>query len=186
MNLPEILQQYLNDAPLQKIDPNTQEVNQSQSPAEALVQAAIAVILTGIYKFTRSDAGAAAIIRGEISSNWVQTIFAAQYKEVIKRVAGYAQHDFETTATVLNIVAGKAVGIIKDTVRPGFKINDVKELMSNQLNNILLYLPAVLQMGELMNDNTLDDRTHKMEGPISSLMQSIGSGFSNPEKNEVK
>ena len=186
MNLPEILQQHFNYAPLQKIDPNTQEVNHPQPPQDALGQAAIAVILAGVYKFTRSDAGAAAIIRGEISSNWVETIFAAQYKVVIKRVADYAHKDFEGTATTLNAVAGKVVDTIKDAVHPGFKITDVKELMSNQLNNILLYLPAALQMGELMNDNTLDDRTHKMEGPISSLMQSIGSGFSNPEKTESK
>jgi hypothetical protein len=32
----------------------------------------------------------------------------------------------------------------------------------------------------MLHDNTLDDNTHKMEGPVSSLMQSIGTAFSTP------
>jgi hypothetical protein len=53
--------------------------------------------------------------------------------------------------------------------------------MHNQRNNILPFLPAELQMGELLHDNTLDDRTNKMEGPVSSIMRAIGGGFSNED-----
>ncbi len=35
-------------------------------------------------------------------------------------------------------------------------------------------------MGELLHDTTLDDKTNKMEGPVSSLMKSAGAVFSNP------
>ena len=41
-------------------------------------------------------------------------------------------------------------------------------------------MPAALNMGELLHDNTLDDNTNKMEGPVSSLIQRIGSAFSTP------
>jgi hypothetical protein len=184
MNLPELLQQHFNYTPLQKIDPNTQEVHQLQAPTAAMGQAGIAAILTGLYKFSRSHAGAETIIRGEVSPNWVQTIFAPQHKEVIKRVADYAHHDFVDTEIKLNTIACKAIEIIRNAVSPEYKISDVKELMGNQFTTILLYLPAALQMGELMNDDTLDDRTHKMEGPLSSLMQSIGSGFSGNQKSD--
>ena len=47
-------------------------------------------------------------------------------------------------------------------------------------DRILQMRPYALKMGELLHDNTLDDNTNKMEGPISSLMQSIGSVFSKP------
>ena len=53
--------------------------------------------------------------------------------------------------------------------------------MHGQRNNILPFLPAELQMGELLHDNTLDDRTNKMEGPVSSIIRAIGGGFSNGE-----
>jgi hypothetical protein len=36
----------------------------------------------------------------------------------------------------------------------------------------------------LLHDTTLDDKTNKMEGPISSLMQNIGSAFSQPVSDE--
>jgi hypothetical protein len=39
-------------------------------------------------------------------------------------------------------------------------------------------LPPALQMGDLLNDNTMDDRTNKMEGPISSMMHSIENKLS--------
>ena len=41
-----------------------------------------------------------------------------------------------------------------------------------------------LHMGELLHDNTLDDNTNKMEGPVSSLLKSIGSAFSTPVTGE--
>jgi hypothetical protein len=184
MNLPEILQQQLNYAPLQKIDPNTQEVLLLQTPEAAMGQAGIAAILTGLYKLTRSDAGTETIIRDEISSNWVQTIFESQYKRVVKSVAIYTNQDFEATGIKLEAMADKAIAIIKDAVGLPYKTDDVKKLMSNQIHNILSYLPAALQLGELLNDDSLDDRTHKMEGPLSSLIQSIGSGFSTVKKSE--
>jgi hypothetical protein len=41
-----------------------------------------------------------------------------------------------------------------------------------------LYLPAALQIGQLLANDDLDDRTHKMEGPISNLMHSFEKRFS--------
>jgi hypothetical protein len=55
----------------------------------------------------------------------------------------------------------------------------VKDYFINQKNDILLYLLPILKMGDLLHDNTLDDGTNKMEGPISSLMHSLGSTFTN-------
>ena len=185
MNLPEILQQHFNYAPLQKIDPNTQSViNNKVTGASAFGQAAIPVILIGLYKLTRSDSGAQAIISGEISANWVQTIFSAQYQKIITSVADYANNSYEDTERKLNQIAIRAVELIKDTAAPDYKVIAIKEFIGNQRNNILTYLPGALHTGELMNDTTLDDRTNKMEGPVSSLMQAISSGFTGSDRED--
>ena len=185
MNLPELLQQHFNYPPLVKIDPNTQEVtDKDNAVAGEFGQAAIPVILAGLYKFTRSDEGADAVISGEVSPSWVKTIFADQHQQVIERVAQYAKTPYDITENKLNDIASKSVELIKEAVGPDPKNIAVKELMGGQINNILPYLPAVLQAGELLNDTTLDDKTNKMEGPISSLMQAIGSGFSGSDKDE--
>jgi hypothetical protein len=41
-------------------------------------------------------------------------------------------------------------------------------------------------MGDILDDTSLDDNTNKMEGPLSSLMHSVGSVFSSPEVEEEK
>jgi hypothetical protein len=38
-----------------------------------------------------------------------------------------------------------------------------------------------MQLGRLLEDDSLDDRTNKMEGPISNFMHSIENKFSGNE-----
>jgi hypothetical protein len=76
------------------------------------------------------------------------------------------------------------VKVAKENLPADTTTKEVKNFFSTQKNNILLYLLAELNMGELLNDTTLDDKTHKMEGPVSSLMHTIGSAFSNPVSDE--
>ncbi|MEO7924436.1 MAG: hypothetical protein ABIR30_12220 [Chitinophagaceae bacterium] len=45
--------------------------------------------------------------------------------------------------------------------------------MNDQRHNILVYLPAALNLGDLLKDESLDDRTNKMEGPVSNFMHKI-------------
>ena len=39
-------------------------------------------------------------------------------------------------------------------------------------------------MGQVLKEESLDDNTNKMEGPVSSLMHKIGSAFSKPSNEE--
>jgi hypothetical protein len=41
-----------------------------------------------------------------------------------------------------------------------------------------VHLPAAMQLGYLLNDNAMDDRTNKMEGPVSSFMHTIENKLS--------
>ncbi|HVX48921.1 MAG TPA: hypothetical protein VHB48_02150, partial [Chitinophagaceae bacterium] len=54
----------------------------------------------------------------------------------------------------------------------------VSNFMKAQRDNILHYLPASLQIGKLLDDETLDDRTNKMDGPVSGFMHTIEKVFS--------
>ena len=55
-----------------------------------------------------------------------------------------------------------------------YVVNDLKhdtptslvDFFTAQRTQILTHLPAALNMGELLNDSTLDDNTNKMEGPM--------------------
>jgi hypothetical protein len=45
--------------------------------------------------------------------------------------------------------------------------------MNSQRHSILSHLPAAMKMGDVLNEETFDDRTNKMEGPVSSFLHRI-------------
>jgi hypothetical protein len=186
INLLETIQQNLDYPALQKIDPNTQQVvADEKTPDEhKFSQAAIPAVLTGLYKYVQSDQGAEDFFRGNNSSNWVGKIFDDNKKEAIQTISAYAKQSNEDPIAKMNAIANEAVKVVKENLSADATAKEVKLFFSNQKNNILLHLPAVLNMGELLHDSTLDDKTNKMEGPVSSLMQSIGAAFSGPVADE--
>jgi hypothetical protein len=186
INLLEKVQENLGYPALQKIDPNTQQVVAGENtPAEdKFSQAAIPAVLTALYKYVQSDEGAAALLLDDNSSKWVGKIFDDTKKEAIQTIAAYASRSNAETIIKMNEIANEAVKLVKENLPANAAIKEVKLFFSNQKNNILLYLPAALNMGELLHDNTLDDNTNKMKGPISSLIQNIGGMFSNPVTGE--
>ena len=186
INLLETVQQNLGYPALQKIDPNTQQVVTDETTADEdkFSQAAIPAVLTGLYKYVQSDEGAEEFLRGDNSSNWVEKIFDDNKKEAIQTISAYARQSNADPVAKMNAIANEAIKIVKENLPADAGIREVKVFLAGQKNDILLYLPAALNMGELLHDNTLDDNTNKMEGPISSLMQSIGAAFSNPVTGE--
>ena len=182
VNLLEMVQQNLGYPELQKIDPNTQVmVADKNSPKEdKFSQAAIPSVLIALCEFVQTDEGAADMLQSNITTNWVNRIFDNNKKEAAQAIAAYAKQPNEDPLAKMNAIATEAVKIAMKNLPAGAVIKDVKTFFNNQKSTILLYLPASLNMGELLHNNVLDDRTNKMEGPVSSLIQNIGDTFSNP------
>ncbi|UEG49199.1 hypothetical protein LK994_11210 [Ferruginibacter lapsinanis] len=182
INLLEKIQQNLGYPVLQKIDPNTEEIvlDEKTPDEDRLSQAAIPSMLAGLYMYVQSDEGAIAFLRNNGSINWTSEIFTENKIEAIQKIAGYANVSDEIVVATMNNIANEAVKVVKENLTDAAAIKDIKLFFSNQRNTILLYLPAVLNMGVLLHNDSLDDSTNKMEGPISSLMQSLGSAFSTP------
>lgn len=185
-NLLETLQQNLGYPQLQKIDPNTQQVteNETGSAEHKLSQASIPAVLTGLYRYVQKDEGAEEILRVDYSSMWINKFFDADKKAVVQTISDYSSQSHEEAESQMNSIANEAVKLVKEHLAGDADIKEVKLFLSNQKNNILLYLLPVLNMGQLLHDNTLDDNTYKMEGPVSSLVQHIGTIFSSPVSGE--
>ncbi len=169
---------------LKKIDPNTQDIpsDKYETDEERLNQAAVTAVLIALYKYTRSNQGAERVLCGDVSNNWLNTILGETSKEAIEKVANYAHASNDEAAKKMERVAQESVKIIRDS-RPD-TVNDVKNIFLAQKNIILTHLPAALDMGHLLNDETIDDRTNKMEGPVSTFMKNLGSIFSTSEKSK--
>lgn len=181
VNLLEKVQQNLGYPVLLKIDPNTDQPSSTSITQEHVFsQAAIPVVLTALYKYVQSDNGAEEVLRGDTSTDWVGRIFHDHLRDAVEKVKAYTDGDPVHSTSKMNSIANEAIKVTKENLPANAGIKEAKAFFLNQRNNILPYLPPELKLGDLLNDNTIDDNVNKMEGPISSLMKSIGSAFSNP------
>jgi len=69
-------------------------------------------------------------------------------------------------------ISDEAVKIAKDSVKTP-DAEKLRSFMNSQRHSILSHLPAVMKMGDVLNEETFDDRTNKMEGPVSSFLHKI-------------
>ncbi len=174
-NIIEAIQKKLGYPALEKIDPNIQETKDKplKTTEEKLAQSAIPVVLAGFYKYTSTDDGANALVNKGREVRWLDEIFGDQKQNAVEKVAQYAGVSVDEAMADMEQIAREASQLIKEIGGEKHSVEKVKTFMSNHRHNILVYRPAALQAGYLLDDNAIDDRTNKMEGPVSSFMHTI-------------
>ncbi len=187
MNLIEEVQKASGHVTVQKIDPNTQAPqNEDTATTSLLAQAAVPVILTGLYKYTRTEDNAQNILRGNNSTNttWTDEIFGSQSDDVVSQVASYAHVTNDKAEGAMDAAAQGAIQVVNKGLGEKATPAQVSQLFKDNRTEILKYLPPALQLGYLINDNTIDDRTNKMEGPMSGIMHTFEKIFSDSDAND--
>ncbi len=185
-NLVETVQNDLGLPAIKKIDPNIQETKEKdlQTTEEKLAQAAISSVLTALYSFTRTDEGCSVILTETERSDWLNVLFAGKEDIAVKRVAEYSGEHGKRAKSLMQKVANDAVIILKRSAGEDPTIESIRTQMDFQRHNILVRLPAAMQMGDLLNEETLDDRTNKMEGPFSNFLHKIENVLSKGDKSK--
>ena len=181
MNIPEKLQELLNYPPLQVIDAIT-GLPENAAEFDALSQTALITFLAGLYKATRTKEGSFVVESQKTATDLLTSIFVNE-DDITATIASYSN---QTAATVKKKLDEVAIGFLSieeyrssDT---GTTIDDkLKTLLTSQRHEILRYLPGNLKIGNLLNDESLQDNTNKMEGPVSSLMHKIENIFSSAD-----
>ena len=181
-SLSQKIQESIGLPPLHKIDPSNQDTNTTliSSDITRLGQSCIPVCLIALYKLSKTPEGSECILRGDNSTNWVNILLGDKKTEIIQRIAVYANYQNALIEEKLNEICSKAVHYTQHELNADKKLEQISDRMLVERNTILQYLPPELKIGELIDDSTLDDKTNKMEGPISTLMHKIESGFSTP------
>lgn len=176
----ETIQKRLGYPPLKKVDPNIQETtgNLQSSIEEKLAQSAIPVALAGFFRLTRTDEGCKAVINSNKELNWLQKLFGNQETLAVEKVAQYAGVSNDEARIDMEQAAREAYKLLKEAAGEKQSAERIKTFMNSQRHSILVYLPAAMQLGYLLNDNGMDDRTNKMEGPVSSFMHTIENKLS--------
>lgn len=176
-NIVESIQKNLGYPPLKKVDPNIQEVPEvAATPnimSESFAQAAIPATLVGLFVFVHSKEGETGV-KNKTQSNWIDTFFGRHSEDVVERIANYAGTDPGLTRKEMEKIAAEAIRIAHEKKGDG----ELKLFFVNQRNTILSYLPAALQLGEVMDNDAFDDRTNKMHGPMSDHMHWLEKFFS--------
>jgi hypothetical protein len=174
INIVEAIQKRVADCSISKIDVNATHQSETKKPlgTNHAQQGAAAAVLVALYRYGKTDEGAANIAQN-VSGNWLQTIFLNKDDIAAAKVAGYADVSVEEAHSLMNMVADEAVEEVHRSVGKDATPEKVKAYIASQRHNILVYLPAELEMGKLLDDPALDDRTNKMEGPVSSFLHWI-------------
>ncbi len=185
INIVEAIQARLGTKAINKIDVNATHQSETCKPGKTdhAQQGAAAAVLVALYRFGKTDEGAANLAHNT-SGNWLQTIFLNKDDVAVNRVASYAGIPEETARNLMQAVADEAVAEVHSHAGSNATPEKVKAYIASQRHNILAYLPAELEMGKLLNDPILDDRTNKMEGPVSSFLHWIEDLMSPGDKTD--
>lgn len=185
VNIVQQLEKSLNIDPLIKLDPNTQDIPEDAviTTSQKKFQAIVPAVMTGLYKAGKSEEGIQILINDPLTQDWAYKLFGENKTRLLENISRYASLSVEETESKFNSVATNAVSQIREAVKDK-DAAELKSLMASQRDNILIFLPATLELGDILQDETLDDRTNKMEGPVSSLMRKIQTGFSGNETAE--
>ncbi|HET9825551.1 MAG TPA: hypothetical protein VFP87_09455 [Chitinophagaceae bacterium] len=172
-NIVEAIQQKLGYRPLKKVDPNTQEIKEAykMSPEEKLPQAAIPAVLAAAIKYSDGKDGINLLSQGT-NENWLNVIYCGKENDAIQKVADYAGIEADEARRHMQNISNETVTIVRDVVKAP-NAEKLRSFMNSQRHSILSHLPAALKMGDVLNEETFDDRTNKMEGPVSSFLHRI-------------
>jgi hypothetical protein len=181
-NIIDTIQEKLGLGKIQKIDPNTQEPVHNE---HSLAQAAIPTVLLGLYKYGSTEIGADEILHRD-NEDWLSVFFGSNKQEAVHKVASYTGTEDNETANDMNRIAREAVHLLREEAPSNASPSQAKAYIQGQRSDILKRLPAELQIGDLLNDNTLDDRTNKMEGPMSNHMHFLEKLFSGGNTEDQK
>jgi hypothetical protein len=175
----DIIQQiknHLGDAPVPKIDPNTQEPKKQEKVSPDVESAAIPAVLIGFYKNTRNAEDASKLLN-ESNEGIVNTLFKEHTNDVIRTVSEYSKTDTGDAKNAMERTVAAIRKVLQENIKD-LNGTTVMNFFTDQRTNILKHLPVELHTGELLNDPAIDDRTNKMEGPMSGMMHTIEKIFS--------
>lgn len=185
-NLLETVRKNLGIPELKKVDPNTQqvEVKTNEEKESRLMQSLVPTALAGIYDSVRSEEGLDFLAGTASHPDWISLLFGKNAAEMKQRLADYSGTTADFVQSHFNMVAGETVKVLREEAKGDNRKKAIRELAGAQRDLILPYLPAELRAGALLEDGVLDDRTNKMEGPVSTLMHKIETALTGQESKE--
>jgi hypothetical protein len=178
MHIVEEIQKNLGFSALEKIDPNTQLVpgQEDSMGNNALAQAGIPAILLGIFNRLEHHPSIEEL-ESEKSASLIKRIFGESAEAVEKQIGQYSKNPDKHSTQELEHIASESMRVIRKHLGEKSNEDSIRLFVARNKPDILMYLPPSLELGTILHNNSLDDRTGKMEGPVSGLMHKIEKTF---------
>jgi hypothetical protein len=179
IQLMEAVQQRLSLPALVKVTPD-QNGPVKELPKAPLHQAAIAAVVGALYHVTRTNEGCVRLLLSGKNGNWLtlDEAYGERLPQVLEKLSQYGIADTATTEQLMRQIAHTCMLIIHEELAGNVSTDTIRDFMSSQRHNILIYAPTDLQLGKLLNDKSMDDETNHMEGPVTNAMHKIEDLFS--------
>ncbi|MBK8710686.1 MAG: hypothetical protein IPL97_02200 [Niastella sp.] len=169
-----------------KISPNLEkegDVSHFNKRKKEMEQALVTSVLAGLYKFGSTDKGANYLSNNPASDDLLKDIFGEHKDGIVNALANYCNIHTSDTNELMNKIGQVAVHTLKEEA--GTDAIKIRSYLAGQRHNILVYLPPDLQVGSLIKDDTIDDNTNKMEGPVSGLMHFFENLFAEKDTHKA-
>jgi len=180
-NIIQTVQENLQYPPLHKIQSNGKIGTAKNELTEIgkLAQSAIPAVLAALYRFSKiPESGVQLKRHTENESNWLPLLFAENENLVVDNISHYSGISTNRTKSHLQIITDESIKLIKENLGGNPSDADFEKWMKDQRHTILVYLVPELGIGDLLNDESLEDPTNKMEAPVSDFMHKIENNFS--------
>ena len=187
INLMEELKKRLNLPDLKKVDPNSQqvEVKTEKEKEFRLTQALVPAAVAGVYDCARSEKGLDFLAGTESSPDYLSHFFGNNAPELLKNLENYTGNSPDAVHTHFNSIAAETVAILRENASGNDKKASIRNISGMQRKLFLPYLPAELRIGSLLEDETMDDRMNKMDGPVSGFMHRVENVFGRESREEA-
>ncbi len=175
IQLIEAIQQRLGLPELVKITPEKDLGPQQTLPRAPMHQVALVTVAGALYKITRTNEGCVRLLLSGKNDIWLDLseAYGTQLPDVVAKVAEYGIADEAATEHLMRRIAHTCLLIIHEELPNNVTTDTVRDFMSAQRHNILIYVPLDLKLGKILNDSSWDDQTNHMEGPVSGIMHKI-------------
>jgi len=164
INIVTAIQDRMGFSPFDKTDPNEEQGRsefKEKNTADHYAQAASIAVLVGFYQYAQSTQGANELLSGS-TDGLLPKIFAGKDQEVVNSVADYGFEPYDRTRLFMQKIAEESLAIIRDQQGKDNKTETLKDFITSQRHNILVYLPPSLRIGKIIKNEQLEDRTNKM------------------------
>lgn len=161
-----------------KIDANDPSQAQTIRPETTnyLKQACVSSLLAGIGDYT-SDPGIP-VLPNASNEDSLNVIFKNHLPQIKTAIARYAHDSEEKVERYLLKTYGRVQETINEII--GDDPKAIQTAFHAQSDEILSYLPSSLGISEILDHSGIDDRTHKMNGLLSSFTKFLGK-FLDPD-----